>query len=222
MPTISEVRADIDRAIEGMTLLDLFERNATRYGDKPALRWKSGDAWATMNWRSYVERAREIAAGFLSLGVAPRDFVAIMARNIPEHLIADAGSLHAAATPVSIYNTLAPDQIAYIASNCGAKVAVLENREFGKRWEEIRAKLPALEHIVMIEDADDFRFLDGVLSWNELLERGRELLSREPDAVARASAELTPDDPVTLVYTSGTTGPPKGVVITHRNACWTM
>ncbi|HVL89419.1 MAG TPA: AMP-binding protein, partial [Actinomycetota bacterium] len=214
---VIRVREEIDKAIEGKTVLEFFERNTALFGDRPALRRQTESGWETVTWREYGERAVEIGAGLRALGVKHGDFVAIMARNVPEHVIADAGALHAAATPVSIYNTLAPEQIAYIAKDCKAKVAVLENREFAKRWAEIKDQLPALTAVVLIDDAEDFRYLGNVLSWDELIAKGRDALSKTPDLVKDAIAEITPDDPATIVYTSGTTGPPKGVEITHRN-----
>src|SRR5918992_3838634 len=117
-------RAEIDAVVAGKTICDTFARNAERYGDRPALSWKEGETWRTMTWREYRDAAAEVALGLRALGVGRGDFVAIMSRNRPEHFLADMGAVHAQATPVSIYNTLAPEQIAYIAGHCSAKVAV--------------------------------------------------------------------------------------------------
>lgn len=215
-------RAEIDALVEGKTLLDIFDRNVREHGGLPALNWRENGQWTSMSWSHYRDRAHEVAAGLIALGVDHGDFVALMAANRPEHVIADSGALHAAATPVSIYNTLAPEQVQYIAENCSAKVAILENRDYMKRWEEIRSRLPALQHIILIEDAEDFSHVDGLLSWDELVTRGKELLASRPNALDEARGKLKPEDPATLIYTSGTTGPPKGVVITHRNILWEL
>jgi long-chain acyl-CoA synthetase len=217
-------REAIDRAVEGITVGHTLLRNAQHAADRPALSWKDGSGtWRTHTWARYRDLAAEAALGFRALGVEAHDFVAIMARNRPEHVIADMGVVHANATPVSIYNTLAPEQIAYIAGHCEAKVAVVEGRELMERWEKIKADLPALERVVLIEDAEQFADYDWVLSWDDLLAKGREALAAEGgrEEFERLWRETTPDDPATLVYTSGTTGPPKGVIITHRNAVWT-
>src|SRR6266540_6412488 len=126
---LAERRA-IDAESDGKTICDIFAGNAEAHGDEPALSWEEGGGWRTLTWRQYRERVAAAAMGLRSIGVARGDFVAIMTRNRPEHVIMDLGAVHAGATPVSLYNTLAPEQIQYIAEHCNAKVAVLEGREF--------------------------------------------------------------------------------------------
>jgi long-chain acyl-CoA synthetase len=214
-------RAEIDAQVEGKTLGDIFLRNATDYGDHPVFIWKEGDDWGRKTWAQYREEVAEVAMGLAGLGVGHGDFVAIMARNRPEHLVADLGAVHAGATGVSVYNSLAPEQIAYIAGHCEAKVAVVEDREYMERWEKIKSDLPALEWVVLIEDAEEFSDYDWVISWSELQKRGREALAVDRQAFEDMWRQARPEDPATLVYTSGTTGPPKAVMITHRNILWT-
>ena len=108
-----------------------------------------------------------------------------MAGNRPEHVIADLGAIHAGASGVTIYSTLAQNQIQYVASNCGAKVAVLEDLSFMKRWEAIKSELPQLEYVVLMEGADNYDTSDWVLSWDNLLERGRAALANDPELVSR-------------------------------------
>lgn len=220
--TAAEVRAEIDAAIEGRTLSGVLARNAAEHATVPAIHWREGGVWRDLTWAQYREAVLEIAAGLIDLGVRRGDFVAIMAANRPEHVIADLAAVHAAATPVTLYNTLAIDQIAYIVGHCGARVAVLENLEYMKRWEAAKPELPGLEYVVLIDGAENYETVDWVLSWADLRERGRARLASEPEVVDRRSAELVPDDIATLIYTSGTTGTPKGVVITHRNVLWTV
>src|SRR5439155_18716514 len=150
-------------------------------------------------------------------------FVAIMARHSPEHVLADVATLHTGATPVSIYNTLAPEQIAYVAGHCEAKVAIVEDAGFMERWEKVKSDLPNLQHVVLVRDAADFADRDWVVSWDQLVDRGRAALEAPGGRVAFGSMwrSVKPEDVATLVYTSGTTGPPKGVATTHRNALWT-
>jgi len=221
MPTTdaSAVRASIDATIEGQTLCDILLRHAEERGDQPALAWKDGDAWQRLSWADYRQQVAEVAMGLAALGVGRGDFVAIMTRNRPEHLIADLGATHAGATAVSLYNTLAPEQLAYIVAHCEAKVAIVEDPGFLERFEKVRDQLPKLERVVLVSDGAAGR--DWVLSWERLRAVGREALAADRDAFERSWRQVRPEDPATLIYTSGTTGPPKGVVITHRNALWT-
>ena len=210
MKTATEQRAEIDAAVEGRTIVDVLARNASEHPNVPAIHWRANGAWKDLNWGEYRERVIEAAAGLISLGVERGDFVALMAANRPEHVIADLGAMHAAGTPVTLYSTLATPQVAYIGGHCGAKVAVLENLEFMKRWEAAKPQLPNLEYVVLMEGAENYETVDWVLSWDELAERGRALLASNPGVVEERASQLQPDDIATLIYTSGTTGTPKG------------
>lgn len=213
-------RAEIDAVVAGKTIVDLFNRNADSYGDQAAIHWKDGD-WRSLTWSQYRDKVHQVAAGLQTLGVGDGEFVAIMSGNRPEHVIADLGIVHAGATPVTIYSTLAANQIQYIADNCKATVAVLEDLDFMKRWEEIRTELPNLRYVILMSGAENYDTVDWVLGWDELLARGIGHLDQDPDAVKRSATAITPDNLATLIYTSGTTGTPKGVMISQRNVVWT-
>jgi long-chain acyl-CoA synthetase len=214
-------RAEIDSVVEGKTLVDFFNRNADEYGDQAAIHWKDGD-WNSLTWSEYRSVVHQVAAGLQSLGVGEGEFVAVMAGNRPEHVIADFGVVHAGGTPVTVYSTLAANQVQYIADNCKATVAILENLDFMKRWEEIRTELPNLRYIVLMSGAENYDTVDWVLSWDELLAKGTSRLGEDPETVTRSAAAITPDTLATLIYTSGTTGTPKGVMISQYNAVWTL
>ncbi|HET9559786.1 MAG TPA: AMP-binding protein, partial [Actinomycetota bacterium] len=209
-------RRQIEQEIKGRTLCDLLAEHAAGHGDAPAMSWKRDGAWQTLSWREYRERVAEVAMGLAGLGVGRGDFVAIMATNRPEHVLADQGAVHAGATPSSFYFTLAPEQIQYVAGHCEAKVAVLEDRDMLKRWQELPDSLPALRYVVLLDGAatDDG---PGVLGWDELVRRGREALAADRSGFEELRGRVGPEDNATLLYTSGTTGPPKGVLLTHRN-----
>ena len=218
---VEHERQAIEAAIGDMTLVGLLGRNAERFADHPAIRWTVGDETRTLSWSEYRDQVVEVAAGLRTLGVEAGNFVAIMAGNRPEHVIADLGIVHAGAVPVSLYNTLAGEQIQYIADHCSARVAVLENADYLERWQGIRGDLPNLTHIVVMEppeDGDD----DRIMSWEALRSAGREALAGDPELVDRSSVAVAQDDLATLIYTSGTTGVPKGVMISHRNVLWTL
>jgi long-chain acyl-CoA synthetase len=209
-------RGQIEQEISGRTLCDLLAERAAGNGDAPAMSWKQDGAWQTLSWRDYRERVAEIAMGLAGLGVGQGDFVAIMAANRPEHVVADQAAIHAGATPTSFYFTLAPEQIRYVAGHCEAKVALLEDRDMLKRWQDIREELPALRHLVVLDGAQEGDGPD-VLGWDELARRGREALAADRSGFEALRGRVGPEDNAALLYTSGTTGPPKGVLLTHHN-----
>jgi long-chain acyl-CoA synthetase len=209
-------RRQIEQEIRGRTLCDLLAEHAAGHGDAPAMSWKRDGAWQTLSWRDYGERVAEVAMGLAGLGIGKGDFVAIMASNRPEHVLADQGAVHAGATPTTFYFTLAPEQVRYVAGHCEAKVAVLEDRDMLKRWQELRDDLPALQHLVVLDGATDDDG-PGVLGWDELVRRGRDALAADRSGLEELRGRVGPEDNAVLLYTSGTTGPPKGVLLTHRN-----
>ena len=220
--TVLAERAEIDSVVDGKTIVDYFNRNADRHGDKAAIHWKEQGEFQNLTWSEYRDVVHKAAAGLASLGVTKDEFVAIMAGNRPEHVIADYAVVHSGATPVTIYSTLAANQIQYIADNCSATVAILEDLEFMKRWEEIKSELPNLRYVVLMSGAENYDTADWVLSWDDLLARGTQQLQDDPETVSRAVDQIDPDTLATLIYTSGTTGTPKGVMISQRNVVWTV
>jgi len=212
-------RSAMDRAAKGKTVLTNFDETCRDIPDQAALKWKDASgAWNTLTWSQYRQEVRKAAAGLKGLGFRPGQFAVIMARNRPEHLIADLGVLHARGTPVSLYNTLAAEQVQYITAHCDATVAFVENATFLAKFAAVRDQLPNLRTVVVMDP--EGVPLDGwVTSWDALIKRGSEEDRRDPEAFEEWR-NVTPDDLATLVYTSGTTGPPKGVMEAHSNVCW--
>ena len=211
-------RNTIEDAVGGLTLVDVLARNARSYPDRPAIAWRESGKLEHLTWQEYRSQVLAIAVGLLELGVEPGDAVAIMAANRPEHVIADLGAVHARATPVTVYSTFAPAQVAYVADDCKAKVAIVEDAETAKLWLSIRHDLPALDHIVVLGgDAPE-----GASTWSELLESGRARLGADPVSIENVTAGVQPHDLATLIYTSGTTGEPKGVELSQANVLWTL
>jgi long-chain acyl-CoA synthetase len=218
MRDIAAERREIDEAIEGHTLCSRFAETVARLGDAEALvdKGPAGEL-RSLSWNQYRERVRDAALGFHSLGIARGSFAVILSRNRPEYLIADLGLVHLGATPVGLYNTLAAEQITYIANHCDARLAVVENAAFLSRFR--RDELPKLEHIVLLDGSSDD---PSVITFEQLLARGRAAHDRDPGAFDALWRAVTPEDIVTLIYTSGTTGPPKGVIDVHRNILWVI
>ncbi|GIU86147.1 MAG: putative fatty-acid-CoA ligase FadD [Acidimicrobiia bacterium] len=196
------------------TLPQHFVRTVAEHGDRVALRWKQGDAVRELTWRGYAERVARVAAGLRALGVARGDRVVLMMRNRPEFHVADTATTFLGATPISIYNSSAPEQVQYLVDHCGAKVAIVEDVGFLERFLKVRSELGALQHLVVIEDPDSLAPSD-VVPFDTLAGAAAVDLDAE---VANARA----DDLLTVIYTSGTTGPPKGVMLDHENLDWTL
>jgi long-chain acyl-CoA synthetase len=196
------------------TLLDLVDRNASEHPD--VLATVDGDARLT--WGEYRDRARAIALALLDLGVTPGQVVGLHLVNRAEHVLADVGALYAGATPTSYYNTLAADQLAYVARDSAAVVAIVDADQL-PLWLSIRDELPELRHLVVLDRADPPA---GVLRFDRLVEASAGALAERGAAVDAASATVGPDRPLTIVYTSGTTGHPKGTLVTHAGVRFVM
>ncbi len=213
---LAERRA-IDQAIEGKTLCSVFAQTVHRYPDTDALRWRTSGGWQALTWSEYRDQVRDLTRGLTALGFQRGGFGAILMRNRPEHVIADLAVLHAGGTPVSLYATLAPEQIAYILNHCLASVLFVEDEGFLSRVRAVIDDLPHLRWIVQVEGATG-----QTIAWTDLRQQGTTESDRQPDAFEESAAQVKPDDLATLIYTSGTTGPPKAVMIDHRNVAWTV
>ena len=212
-------RREIDMAVDGRTIPGAFNDTAQAHPERVAIRWKGPEGFESLTWSEYRAAVRQATMGLLSLGFKKGEFGLIMARNRPEHVIADLAIVHAGGTAVSVYNTLAPDQIQYIAEHSEATVVFVEDGGFLERWEEIRSRLPKLRTIVVMEPVDS---ATADFTWAEMMSAGAAADAADPTAFDRSWKAVRPEDIVALIYTSGTTGPPKGVMYTHRNILWTL
>ena len=216
-------RAEIEQAAwgdAGATVAARLAATAERWGGEPAYSDRDdGGAWQTITWEQTRQQASELAAGLIDLGLEPGDRVALMLPNRVEHVLADFAVMHAGGVPVTFYATLAPDQVRYVAADCGATIAVLDGPAELARWQPVLSELPGVKKVI-VRDAAACPPGDQYLTWADLFERGRARLAAAPGAVADRVAGIDPDDPATVLYTSGTTGNPKGVIITHRNVLY--
>lgn len=217
MDTIAE-RASIDAAVSGQTVCTLFNDAVTKWGDRDALHWKDDGTWRSLTWRGYRDEVAALTLTLRALGFGPGQFGLIIARNAPEHVIADLGIVHAGGAAISVYNTLAADQLQYVANHSEATVAFIEDEAFLEKFLAIRPATPHLKHLVLVHGPAP----DGVLSWSDLMAKGRAIMAAEPKAFEATWRAVGPEDTVSLIYTSGTTGPPKGVVYSHNNIAWTL
>jgi long-chain acyl-CoA synthetase len=183
-------------------LFKAFEATADRLGDDPAI---CDDARnKELSWNEVRAVAGRLAGGLSRLGLSKGDTIALMLNNRWEFIPTDLAAVALGGVPFSIYQTSSPEQIAYVVSDAGARIAVVE-AAFLEQFDRARSELPNLEHVVVIDGEGGDHTFD-------------ELEGMDPDFdPSDANDEIGPDDLLTLIYTSGTTGPPKGVQLTNRN-----
>ena len=200
--------------IVGQNLGKRFLANLDENAAVEVVRWKDADgAWHGWTMAELADTTARLATGLAGLGVGKGDTVVLMMRNRPEFHALDLAVLFLGATPVSIYNSTAPEQIDYLLNDCKAKVAVVEDEAFLERFLKVRESLTALETIVLIEPSETAG--DAVVPYAELV-------GSDPADLHELAEIATLDDIATIIYTSGTTGPPKGVMLSHGNIAWTL
>jgi long-chain acyl-CoA synthetase len=182
--------------------------------EAPALREKRRGRWHEVSWAEYAQRVARAAHGLRELGVEPGDRVAIHSENRPEWVIADLAIQGIGAITVGVYPTSPAAEVEYLLAHSESVVLVAEDEEQLDKALAVRDRLPALRRIVLI-DPRNVRELDPmVITWEQLEAEG------ELGDYARSVAGLEPADTAVIVYTSGTTGPPKGAMLTHANLTW--
>src|SRR2546430_3583782 len=192
------------RAIDAPTVAEAFRITTEQHPDQVALR--NADDTVSTTWGEVRDRSDALAGGLAKLGVRSGDTVALMFGNRPEFHISDLAAMTLGAVPFSIYQTYTPEQIQYLISDSGARVAFVE-QAYLDRMLEARAELPDLQHVIVVDgDAPA-----GVTPLADV-----EGSDRDFDVEASWRA-INPDSLLTLIYTSGTTGPPKGVQLSHHN-----
>lgn len=189
--------------------------------DRTALRRVVAGQWSGLAWAEYGSAVEEIAAGLVGCGTQPGDRVGLLSFNRLEWHLADVGTLSAGGVTVPVYQTSSAEQVEYILGHAGARICFVENLAELAKILERRDALPELVRVVVFDDTDLAQD-DFVVSLAQLRAEGREHLRAEPRAVDERADAISPDDLATIVYTSGTTGPPKGAMITHANIVATV
>jgi long-chain acyl-CoA synthetase len=193
------------------TMADLGLRAVAQHAGKVAQRYRSGDAWVDIRFQELETAAREVALGLLGLGIAAGERVAILSNTRPEWTQVNLGVLATGAVCVSVYQTNSPEECRYVLAHSETRAVFVEDAEQLAKIRAVRAELPALEHVVVIDPDDD---ASDAIPLAELRAAGRRSDRRELEVRAAAVA---PDDACVYMYTSGTTGPPKACILTHGN-----
>jgi long-chain acyl-CoA synthetase len=200
------------------TLPRLFRQVVKERGEQVAMREKSLGIWRSITWREYGQGVRRVALGLAALGLRPGDVVSIVADNRPEWLFADLGTISGGGVTNGIYTTDSPRQVEYIVNDSGTRFFFAENEEQLDKILEVRAHCPQLVKIFVfdMDGLHDFRD-DQVMSFEALLDLGARYDREHPGAFDPLVEIARPGELAILVYTSGTTGPPKGAMLSHRN-----
>jgi long-chain acyl-CoA synthetase len=192
------------------TIADLAPLAAERHADLPAVTYKDGSGeWVSKTYREVGDIVRRLALGMIELGIEKGDKVSILANTRPEWTYFDYAALSVGAVVVPIYQTNSPDECQYVLENSDAKAVIVEDDSQLAKIDQIRDRVPKLEHVIRMEGSGG-----NAISMEELIEAGS---SRSDSEWEQRWQSVTPDDICTFIYTSGTTGPPKGCVISHGN-----
>ena len=200
------------------TIVERFHDRVKAHPTRLALRYKSGGNWKDITWQGYGDRVAAVAKSLLSLGYGHGEKISLLSNNRPEWHIVDFGSMVVGGATAAIYQTNSPDQVAYIVNHSESKFAFVDTTDQLEKILKTREELPSLQKVIVFDGYQGDADPDFVMTFDDFLALGKDV----SDADYRAACEkVKPEDLATFVYTSGTTGPPKAVMLTHSNIWWT-
>ena len=199
----------------------IFRDTVRKQGDRVAMRKKEYGLWHDISWNEYFRLVTYVGSALISLGLEKGDCASIIGDNCPEWVIIDMAIQCAGGVAVGVYATNAWEQVEYVIENSESKFFFVENEEQLDKWLHFRDRVPHLKKVI-VWDLEGLRHFEDpmVMTYDELLEMGREAAERDPGLFEKRMDGVEPDDVSTLIYTSGTTGPPKGAMLTNRNLIW--
>lgn len=198
-------------------LAQIFRNQAQKYGDRMAVEKHLKGEWHSWSWTDYYNNARAVGLGLYSLGIRRGDRVALLSENRLEWIASDMGIIGIGACTIPVYVTLPASEVGYIISNSDSRVFIAENKDAVEKVLSTIQDCPTLEKIVVIESQDCDLDNEMIITFEQLQRMGWDLQEKEPGLFEKLTDDIQVDDLLTFVYTSGTTGPPKGAMITHKN-----
>ena len=219
MALVVEERSSSDAPAPTVTVASLARDWGISDPNRIAMREKDFGIWQEYSWARTWGLVMDAAHGLLALGIDVGDRVSIQAEDRPEWVILDLAAVAVRGITVGFYPTNPAAEVEYLLTDCGATVHLAEDQEQVDRVLEIDpAAVPNLGRIIYCEPRGVNSYSDDrLMDWDDFLAAGRQHRAENPDAVVDRMAEARPDDVMTLVYTSGTTGPPKGAMLTNAN-----
>ena len=200
------------------TIPDIFLGKVKRYGDRVALREKEFGIWQEISWNQYCRHVRHFCLGLMELGLKKGDHVSIFGENEPEWLYADLAIQSAGAVAVGVYPTNPAKEAGYVIGHSESIFVVCDNQEQVDKVLEAGEQLPLLKRIIVTDMKGLRHYTDSmIMSFAAVEENGRKIEEQDPDKYYRTVATVQSEDIAIMVYTSGTTGPPKGAMLSHDN-----